>query len=39
MIGQEGKSTSGTLLGRQTRYLMLLHLPHGRTAAHVRDAL
>lgn len=39
MIGKEGKSALGTLVERKTRYLMLLHLPHGRTAAHVRDAL
>jgi len=39
IIGKEGKSAIGTLVERQMRYLMLLHLPHGRTAAHVRDAL
>ncbi len=39
MIGKEGKSAVGTLVERQTRYLMLLHLPRGRTAAHVGDAL
>jgi transposase InsO family protein len=29
----------GSRGGRNTRYVMLLHLPHGRTAEHVRDAL
>lgn len=32
MICQEGKSAIGTPVERQTRYLMPLHLPHGRTA-------
>ncbi len=39
IIGKEGRSAIGTLVERKTRYLMLLHLPHDRTAAHVRDAL
>lgn len=39
MIGKDGKSAIGTLVERSTRFVMLLHLPHGRTAAHVRDAL
>ena len=39
MIGKDGKSAVGTLVERKTRFLMLLHLPHGRTAGHVRDAL
>jgi transposase, IS30 family len=33
------KSTIGTLVERKTRFLMLLHLPDGRTAEHVRQAL
>ena len=39
VIGKDGKSAVGTLVERKTRFLMLLHLPHGRTATHVRDAL
>jgi len=39
VIGKDGKSAVGTLVERKTRFLMLLHLPHGRTAGHVRDAL
>ena len=39
MIGKDGKSAIGTLVERSTRFVMLLHLPHGRTAEHVRDAL
>lgn len=39
MIGKDGKSAIGTLVERSTRFVMLLHLPHGRTAAHVRAAL
>ncbi|MBX3141200.1 MAG: hypothetical protein KF875_10640 [Trueperaceae bacterium] len=37
IIGKEGKGAIGTLVERKTRYLMLLHLRHSRTAAHVRD--
>ena len=29
----------GTLVERSSRYVMLLHLPHGRTAEDVRAAL
>ena len=39
IIGSDGASAVGTLVERKTRLLMLLHLPHGRTAEHVRDAL
>lgn len=39
IIGKDGASAIGTLVERTTRYVMLLHLPHGRTAEHVRDAL
>jgi transposase, IS30 family len=35
-----GNSTAiGTLVERSTRYVMLLHLPHGKQAEHLRDAL
>ncbi|WP_425556341.1 IS30 family transposase [Kitasatospora nipponensis] len=39
IIGKDGTSAIGTLVERATRYVMLLHLPNGRTAEHVRDAL
>ncbi|MFJ3594876.1 IS30 family transposase [Streptomyces sp. NPDC090133] len=39
VIGKNGGSAIGTLVERSTRYVMLLHLPEGRTAEHVRDAL
>ncbi|MFJ7949880.1 IS30 family transposase [Streptomyces sp. NPDC096354] len=39
IIGRDGKSAIGTLVERSTRYVMLLHLPNGRTAEHVKDAL
>jgi IS30 family transposase len=39
IIGKDGASAIGTLVERTTRYLMLLHLPAGRSAEHVRDAL
>nr|BFD86260.1 IS30 family transposase [Streptomyces sp. Xyl84] len=39
IIGKDGSSAIGTLVERATRYVMLLHLPDGRTAEHVRDAL
>ncbi len=39
VIGKNGKSAVGTLVECKTRFLMLLHLPHGLTAARVRDAL
>ncbi|HEV2373720.1 MAG TPA: hypothetical protein VGS19_16295, partial [Streptosporangiaceae bacterium] len=34
-----GGSAIGTLVERSTRYVMLVHLPHGRSAEAVRDAL
>ena len=34
-----GSSAIGTLVERSSRYVVLLHLPHGRTAEHVRVAL
>ncbi|MGW6159484.1 IS30 family transposase, partial [Streptomyces sp. NPDC055144] len=39
IIGKDGGSAIGTLVERATRYVMLLHLPQGRSAEHVRDAL
>src|SRR5690606_16875627 len=39
IIGKGGASAIGTLVERATRYVMLLHLPEGRRAEHVRDAL
>ncbi len=39
IIGKDGRSAIGTLVERQTRYVMLVYLPLGRTADRVRDAL
>ena len=39
IIGKGHKSAIGTLVERKNRYVMLLHLPSGRTAEHVREAL
>nr|WP_055545436.1 IS30 family transposase [Streptomyces sp. NBRC 110028] len=39
IIGKDGASAIGTLVERATRYVMLLHLPDGRSAEHVRDTL
>jgi IS30 family transposase len=39
IIGKDGTSQIGTLVERATRYVLLVHLPAGRTAAEVRDAL
>jgi len=32
LIGRDGKSAVGTLVERRTRYVLLLALPHGRSA-------
>ena len=39
IIGADGAWAIGTLVERATRYVMLVHLPHGRTAEAVRDQL
>jgi len=38
-MGGHNRSAIGTLVERSTRYVLLLHLPHGHHADHVRDAL
>ena len=39
IVGQGGQSAIGTLVERQTRLTLLVALPEGRTAEHVRTAL
>jgi IS30 family transposase len=39
IIGKGARSAIGTLVERKSRYVILLHLPHGRTAEDVRAAL
>jgi IS30 family transposase len=39
IIGKDGTSAIGTLVERSTRFVMLVHLPAGRTAEAVREAL
>jgi IS30 family transposase len=39
IIGKQARSAIGVLVERQSRYVMLLHLPNGRTAEDVRVAL
>ncbi|WP_233478113.1 IS30 family transposase [Streptomyces mobaraensis] len=39
IIGKDSGSAIGTLVERATRYVMLVHLPDGRGAEQVRDAL
>ena len=39
IVGKGGRSAIGTLVERSSRYVVLLHLPHGRTAERVRIAL
>lgn len=39
ILGKDGKSAIGTLVERATRFVILLHLPDGRNAEQVRDAM
>jgi IS30 family transposase len=39
IIGKDGRSAIGTLVERSTRFVLLLHLPHGSGAQVVRDAM
>lgn len=39
IFGALNRSAVGTLVERSSRYVVLLHLPHGKTALHVEEAM
>jgi len=39
ILGKDNRSAIGTLVERTTRYVLLLHLPNGHTAAQVKEAM
>jgi IS30 family transposase len=39
ILGKDSKSAVGTLVERSTRYVLLLHLPDGRSALEVEKAM
>jgi IS30 family transposase len=39
LMGKNGRSAIGTLVERSTRFVLLLHLPHGHSPLQVQDAI
>ena len=39
IVGKASKSAVGTLVERTTRFVLLLHLPHGKDARAVSEAM
>jgi transposase, IS30 family len=39
IVGRMSRSAIGTLVGRSSRYLLLIHLPHGHSAEQLRTAM